>query len=126
MTIIVREYTQYDKVEYPPETLPEDFHVEPMELSLPNIHGDCILFRDNGYWHDKGYDVHHVQSLPVTEHYVRGLIEHDGQMYVFTARMKTQNVGLLDWNKLVEEAIEQLDFNKKLKEDEDELAKCSN
>lgn len=111
--MIVREYEKYDMIVYPQDTLPEDFHVEPMELSLPNQHGDCILFRDNGYLRDKGYDVHHVQSLPVPEHYVRGLIEHEGKTYVFTGRMKTLNVGLLDWYRLTEAAIEQLEFNLK-------------
>lgn len=114
--ILVREYKNCDKIEYPTDLLPESMHVEPMELSLPDIHGDCILFRDNGKFRERGYDVHHVQSMAVTEFLVRGLIEHSdkaGQRktYVFTARIQGLNVGKLDYDKLVEAAIEQLEFN---------------
>ncbi len=116
--LIVKEYKKGDWIDYPQELLPTDMHVEPMELSLPDVYGDCILFRDNGKYRDKGYDVHHVQSMAVTEFFVRGLIEHTGRdqigrTYVFTARMKGMNVGKLDYDKLVEAAIEQLEFNLK-------------
>ncbi len=115
--ILVREYDKGDKIEYPQDILPEDMHIEPMELSLPDINGDCILFRDNGVFRDRGYDVHHVQSMATTEFLVRGLIEHNDptdhvrKTYVFTARIQGLNVGKLDYNKLVEAAIEQLEFN---------------
>ncbi len=115
--ILVREYYNSEKIEYPVDTLDSDMHVEPSELSLPDMHGDCILFRDNGKFRDRGYDVHHVESMPVAEFLVRGLIEyndrkdHVRKKYVFTARMKGMNVGKLDYDKLVEAAIEQLEFN---------------
>lgn len=117
--IIVKEYDKGEWIGYPQDTLPADMHVEPMELSLPDMHGDCILFRDNGRFRDRGYDVHHVESMPVAEFYVRGLIEHNHpkdhvrKIYVFTARMKGLNVGKLDYDKLVDAAIEQLEFNLK-------------
>jgi hypothetical protein len=122
--IIVREYEKFDKIDYPQELLSDDMHVEPIELSLPHVHGDCILFRDNGKFRDRGYDVHHVQSMAVAEFYVRGIIEHTGKdhvprKYVFTARMQGLNVGKLDYDKLVEAAIEQLEFNTGIREDED-------
>ncbi len=114
--LLVREYKKGDMIDYPSDLLPEDMHIEPMELSLPDQHGDCILFRDNGKFRDRGYDVHHVQSMAVTEFLVRGLIEHNDpdkvrRTYVFTARMQGLNVGKLDYDKLVQSAIEQLEFN---------------
>ncbi len=114
--ILVREYRIGGKIEYPADLLPESMHVEPIELSLPDIHGDVIFFRDNGKFRDRGYDVHHVQSMAVPEFLVRGLIEHSEyhhakKTYVFTARIQGLNVGKLDYDKLVEAAIEQLEFN---------------
>ncbi len=115
MNILVREYSKGGRIDYPQDLLPLDMHVEPGELSLPDMHGDCILFRDNGKFRDHGYDVHHVQSMAVSEFLVRGLIEHTGKdkvsrTYVFTARMQGLNVGKLDYDKLVEAAIEQLEL----------------
>lgn len=121
--IIVREYKNSDRIDYPQDTLPEDFHVEPIELSLPDVHGDCILFRDSGKYRDHGYEVHHVQSMVVPEFLVRGLIEHNDnrdhvrKTYVFTARMQGLNIGKLDYDKLVAAAIEQLEFNLKQEPD---------
>lgn len=117
MTIIVKEYEKGNKIEYPLDLLPEEMHIQPFNLSLPDEFGDCILFRDNGKFRDRGYDVHHVQSMVVPEFLVRGLIEHNDpkdhvrKTYVFTARIRGLNIGKLDYDKLVEAAIEQLEFN---------------
>ncbi len=119
MSIIVKEYNKGDKIEYPQDLLPEDMHIEPWNLSLPDEYGDCILFRDCGKFKDRGYDVHHVQSMVVPEFLVRGLIEHNDssdhvrKIYVFTAKIRGLNIGKLDYDKLVEAAIEQLEFNLK-------------
>ncbi len=124
--MIVKEYSRGDKIEYPDFTLNRDMHVEPAELSLPDIHGDCILFKDPWGFRESGYDVHHVESLPVHQFYVRGLINHKDPMtnvektYIFTAKIEGLNVGKVDYNKLVSAAIDLLKYR-----EEQEVANAS-
>lgn len=109
MNVEIYKYQSGASIAYPATTLSPALHLDNFELSLPDIYGDYIHYGDNGKFNDRGYNVHHIETLKIAERYVRGLIEHHGITYVFSARMETQNIGVLSYKKLVEAAIEHID-----------------
>ena len=122
----VVQYEKGDKITYPEGVLDTGLHEENYGLSLPDIYGDYIHYSNNGKFSDRGFNVHHVESLETSERFVRGLIEYHGITYVFSGRMRTQSVGALSYAALVEAAIaeiENLQAGKEIEKQDDDYVR---
>jgi hypothetical protein len=104
--IIIKKHHRDSAIEYPVKCLP----VELFNAGKPRIAADDLIdWSEIEPFREGEFGVSHVETLEIPERYVRGIVTHNDQDYVFSARVSLmKNMSRIDMTALIENVIKEI------------------
>jgi hypothetical protein len=96
--IIIKEHFMNKKIEYPDQLLKGS-----LKRDICNMTDEDYQFhRYLEKFKDRGHIIHHVEVLIPTLYWIRGLVDHNGKVYVFSVKVDMKEFGRKDFEDLIE------------------------
>jgi hypothetical protein len=103
--ILIKKHVRNGHIEYPAKCIP----VEVFSTKMRDNDNDLIEWNEVEAYKNDEFAVSKVESLEIPERYIRGIITHKGEEYVFTVRVSLmQTMTKIDMSMLLELAINEI------------------
>ncbi len=104
--ILIKKHEKYSPIKYPTKCLPVELYSIGNNRDNSN---DLIEWSEVEEFREGECGVTHVEVLEIPERYVRGIVTHKGQEYVFSARAGLMDtVSKIDMTALIEDVIKEI------------------
>lgn len=99
--ILIKKHEMNKAIEYPDQLLKGSLRREPCDITDE----DYKFYRYLEKFKARGHNIHHVEVLMPTLYWIRGLVDYNGNQYVFSVKVDMKEFGRKDFEDLVEAVL---------------------